>query len=65
MQFVRRLYVYFISAVSLTMLAVGLYNLFELALAIVWEAISDRPVLSDAPGYAREQVSLFTALNNR
>ncbi len=51
----RRLYVYFIAAVSLVMTAVGLTNLLGLALARIAEA-SGRSVIQESPDQIRRNV---------
>lgn len=62
MQTIRRFYLAFISAVSLTMLAVGLVNLLDLAASQLWAALGWTQVVRGDAGTLREQVSLFTAL---
>ncbi len=57
----RRLYVYFISAVSLAMTAVGLANLMGLALARGLEGLNHQ-VLLESPEWFRRQLSLYAAL---
>jgi hypothetical protein len=62
MQTIRRLYLYFIAAVSLTMLAVGLVNLLDLAASQLWAVLGWTQVVRSGAESLREQVSLFTAL---
>lgn len=62
MRTVGRLYVYFISAVSLVMLAGGLANLLALAFNQLWIALGGATVIQADPTAIRRQVSLYIAL---
>lgn len=62
MQIVRRVYVYFIAAVSLTVLAVGVANLLQLAFDQIWEALGGTSVLVGDADSLRQQLSLYIAL---
>ncbi len=56
----RRLYVYFISAVSLAMWAFGLANLLSLALTRIAEALGGS-VIQESPESVRQELSLWAA----
>jgi hypothetical protein len=62
MQIARRLYVYLITAASLTALAIGLTNLLELLFQRIGESLTGADVLSGDPDTVRDQVSLHLAL---
>ncbi len=62
MHAVRRLYVYFISAVSLTMLAIGTARLLAMALDQIWIGLGGATVVQGDPIAIRRQASLFIAL---
>jgi hypothetical protein len=57
----RRLYVYFIAAVSLGMVVIGLSNLFGLALARVGESLGGS-VIQRSPDSVRRELSLYVAV---
>jgi hypothetical protein len=57
----RRLYVYFIAAVSLGMVAIGLSNLLGLAFMRIGEAVGTS-VRTQSPESVRREVSLYAAL---
>ncbi|HUZ00589.1 MAG TPA: DUF5671 domain-containing protein [Thermomicrobiaceae bacterium] len=61
MQTVRRVYVYFMAAVSLVALAAGVANLLRLALDQLGVALGIGLVLSE-PGAVRQDVSLYAAM---
>ncbi|HUG14619.1 MAG TPA: DUF5671 domain-containing protein [Thermomicrobiales bacterium] len=58
----RRLYLYFIAAISLVTLAVGLTNLLDLLFRWSWEQISGGSLLSSDPDVIRRQLSIHVAL---
>lgn len=62
MAIVRRLYVYLICGVSLFVLALGLTNLLELAIAQGWEALSGSTTIVATDDDIRQEVSLYLAL---
>ncbi|HEU5424033.1 MAG TPA: DUF5671 domain-containing protein [Nitrolancea sp.] len=62
MQSARRIYVYFIAAVSLAVWAFGLMNLLRLALEQFAEALGWREVIGRTPGDLRREVSMYAAL---
>lgn len=57
----RRLYVYFISAVSLAMTAFGLASLMSLALSRIWEAAGGS-VIQESSHEIRQELSLYSAM---
>ncbi len=57
----RRLYVYFIAAVSLGMAAFGLASLMSLALSRIWEAAGGA-VIQESSHEVRQELSLFAAM---
>jgi hypothetical protein len=58
----RRLYLYFISAISLVTLAIGLTNLIDLLFHWTWERINGVSLLSPDPDDIRRQLSIHVAL---
>jgi hypothetical protein len=62
MLLIRRLYVYLICGVSLTVLAIGFINLLELAMLQTWDSISGTRLIEGTGTDVRRDVSLFLAL---
>lgn len=62
MQAVRRAYVYFIIAVSLAVLGVGLANLLRLAFDQIWFALSGSPLIDHDSDRLRQELSRYVAL---
>src|SRR5690606_14661930 len=62
-QIARRLYIYFIAAVSLAMLAVGLMNLLRIGLAQIAIALGWSEVILEPGKAIRRQVSLWAAVS--
>lgn len=62
MQAVRRLYVYFIAAVSLGMLAAGLINLLRIAFTQIGASRASGWIIVTGPDALRQQLSLWAAV---
>jgi hypothetical protein len=58
----RRVYVYLISAVSLIVLAVGIVNVLELAIAHAWDALFGTHLVTETSTVIRQDLSLYLAL---
>jgi len=58
----RRLYVYFVAAVSLVVLAIGLDNLLRLAFERLWSSAFGVALLQSGSDSTRQQLSLYGAL---
>jgi hypothetical protein len=62
MQLARRLYLYFIAAVSLLALAIGLTNLLELLLDQLRNSVGDTAIVAGDQDAARRQLSIYAAV---
>ena len=62
MQLARRLYLYFIAAVSLLALAIGLTNLLDLLLDQVRNVAGDSAIVAGDQDAARRQLSIYAAV---
>jgi len=62
MQLARRLYFYFVAAVSLAALSLGLVNLLELLLSALRDAVSSADVIAADSDAVRRNLSIYAAI---